>query len=275
MEKNQRKASAQSMPFDSDIETVLNAVPQPVFVKDEQFRFRYVNEAACAFLGGARRDLIGRTDYDIRSAFEATRIRESDNHVLCTGEAVALEEEIVLPDGAVRTVMTHKRRTELTTGPAGNVVVTTILDVTAQRRAEADLQASQEHHRALIELHPQVPWTADPSGEVLEMGPRWKVTGFDPADALGTRWAQAMHRPLRSDHYRGSLPMSHMIAVYASPGSSAHAATLTTGRALPITRAGLSPAGTRHCRRAWFRSKFVDGIHLRSRLKSLRSLILY
>ena len=192
MQKSQRKASAQSMPFDSNIETILNAIPQPIFIKDEQFRFRYVNEAACAFLGGARRDLIGCTDYDILSAFEAKHIRESDKRVL-TGEEVALEEEMALPDGTVRTVVTHKRRAELTTGPAGNVVVTTILDVTAQRRAEADLQASQEHHRALIELHPQVPWTADPSGEVLEMGPRWKVTGFDPADALGTRWAQAMH----------------------------------------------------------------------------------
>jgi diguanylate cyclase (GGDEF)-like protein/PAS domain S-box-containing protein len=193
MEKSQRKASVQSMHFDGDIGAILNTIPQPVFIKDEQFRFRYVNKAACAFLGRARADLIGCTDYDICSDLEAKRIRQSDECVLLTGEEVALEEEIARPDGKVRTVVVHKRRTELTTGSAENMVVTTILDVTAQRRAEADLHTSQEHHRALIELHPQVPWTADPSGEVLEMGPRWKVTGFDPADALGTRWVQAMH----------------------------------------------------------------------------------
>lgn len=193
MEKTQRKASAQSMPFDGDIAAILNAIPQPVFIKDEQLRYRYVNGAACTFLGRARHELIGCTDYDIRSDLEAKRIRQSDERVLLTGEEVALEEEIALPDGTVRTVVVHKRRTELTTGSAENVVLTTILDVTAQRRAEAGLHASQEHHRALIELHPQVPWTADPSGEVLEMGPRWKVTGFDPADALGRRWVQAMH----------------------------------------------------------------------------------
>lgn len=193
MEKDQQKELKHSRTIDDALETILNAIPQPIFVKDEQFRYRYVNEAGCTFLGGARRDLIGCTDYDIRSDFEAKLIRESDNRVLLTGEEIALEEEIALPDGAVRTVVTHKRRAELETGPGGNVVVTTILDVTEQRRAEADFHASQEHHRALVELHPQMPWTADPSGEVQEMGPRWKVTGFDPADALGTRWVEAMH----------------------------------------------------------------------------------
>ena len=48
--------------------------------------------------------------------------------------------------------------------------------------------------------------------------------------------------------------------MYASPWSSAfHAATLATGRALPLTRTGLSPVGTRQLSWrtkgiAWFRS---------------------
>lgn len=174
-------------------DSILDAVPQPIFVKDSQFRFRYVNEAACTFFGRKRREVIGCTDYDFRTDREAKRIRELDQRVLRTGDQLVLEEEITLPGGAVRTVMTHRCRTKLTTAPAEQVVVTTLLDVSAQRRAEAELKASEEHYRALIELHPQVPWTANPSGEVLEMGPRWKTTGFDPTDALGTRWAQAMH----------------------------------------------------------------------------------
>ncbi|NRP21915.1 putative signaling protein [Ensifer adhaerens] len=193
MKNHQRNELKQSRIFNDVFESILDAVPQPIFVKDTQFRFRYVNDAACTYLGQKRRELIGYTDYDFRSDLETKRIREADQRVLCTGEELALEEEIVLPDGAVRTVVTHRCRAELATAPAEQVVVTTLLDVTAQRRAEADLQASQQHYRALIELHPQVPWTADPSGEVLEMGPRWKITGFDPTDALGTRWAQAMH----------------------------------------------------------------------------------
>ncbi|WP_245426606.1 PAS domain-containing protein [Phyllobacterium bourgognense] len=70
----------------------------------------------------------------------------------------------------------------------------TTRDVTARRRAEAELRASEEHYRSLVELHPQVPWTAGPSAEVLEAGPRWKeITGFEPAEALGTGWAKAIH----------------------------------------------------------------------------------
>ena len=193
MKKDQRKELKRSPIFNDVFESILNTVPQPIFVKDSQFRFRYVNDAACTFFGRQRHELIGCTDYDFRTDCEAKRIRDLDRRVLCTGEQLELEEEIALPDRAVRTVVTHRRRAEGTTAPAEQVVVTTLLDVSAQRRAETDLQASQEHYRALIELHPQVPWTANPSGEVLEMGPRWKITGFDPTDALGTRWAQAMH----------------------------------------------------------------------------------
>ena len=193
MEKTQLKSPEQMKLFDHEFETILDAIPQPIIIKDELSRFRFLNTAACALVGKARRDLIGRTDCDVVAGVEANCIREMDKEVLRTGTDLSVEEDITLSDGTVRNLVTQKRRVELASGGSKvRLVVATIEDVTACRKAETELRNSEEHYRSLVELHPQVPWTASPSGEMLEVGPRWKdITGFEAADGL--KRAKAIH----------------------------------------------------------------------------------
>lgn len=63
------------------------------------------------------------------------------------------------------------------------------------RRALADaLTESQQHYRWSVELSPQVPWTATPTGEIEEVGPRWfDLTGTRPEDAMGEGWTAFLH----------------------------------------------------------------------------------
>ncbi|MBZ7927513.1 EAL domain-containing protein (plasmid) [Ensifer adhaerens] len=190
MEKTLSRSSQQFTDFEDTVRDLLNAVPQPILVKDDRFRLRYVNSAACLLIGKTNDELIGSTDYDFRSKSEADRIRELDEQVLRTGQEITEEQEVLVPEG-VGSLVIHHRRVVLATGQ--RLIMASILDTTAQRQAEADRRESQEQYRALIQLHPQMPWTADPSGKVLEIGPRWKATGFDPADALGAGWAKAIH----------------------------------------------------------------------------------
>ncbi len=193
MEKSHLKSPGQMTLFDQEFETILDAIPQPIIIKDELSRFRFLNTAACALVGKPRGDLIGRSDCDILPAGEANRIRELDRQVLTTGADLSFEEDLTLSNGTVRHLVTQKRRAELASGGSKErFVVATILDVTACRKAETALRLSEEHYRSLVELHPQVPWTANPSGKVLEVGPRWKdITGFEAADAL--KRVEAIH----------------------------------------------------------------------------------
>ncbi|THK36757.1 EAL domain-containing protein [Ensifer sp. MPMI2T] len=202
MEKTQLKSPEQMKLFDQEFETILDAIPQPIIIKDELSRFRFLNTAACALVGKTRRELIGRTDCDIVAGVEANRIREMDKEVFRTGTDLSVEEDITLSDGTVRNLVTQKRRVELASGNSKErLVVAMIEDVTACRKAETELRNSEEHYRSLVELHPQVPWTANPSGEVLEVGPRWKdITGFEAADAL--KRAKAIHPDDLSDVQR-------------------------------------------------------------------------
>ncbi|HWU94623.1 MAG TPA: PAS domain-containing protein, partial [Sphingomonas sp.] len=62
-------------------------------------------------------------------------------------------------------------------------------DVDAQELTLARLRESEEHYRYTVELNPQIPWTADPEGNILDAGPRWdELIGMPPQ-----RWVEALH----------------------------------------------------------------------------------
>lgn len=67
-------------------------------------------------------------------------------------------------------------------------------DVTEQKKIEAALRESEDHYRYAVELNAQVPWTADPEGNIEELGPRWfQYTGMEREKAVGSGWVTALH----------------------------------------------------------------------------------
>ncbi|WP_445503249.1 bifunctional diguanylate cyclase/phosphodiesterase [Microvirga sp. G4-2] len=63
-----------------------------------------------------------------------------------------------------------------------------------RQQSEAALRESEEHYRSSVELNPQIPWTADPQGNILDASPRWhEHTGVLVEEALGSGWTKALH----------------------------------------------------------------------------------
>jgi PAS domain S-box-containing protein len=61
-------------------------------------------------------------------------------------------------------------------------------------RTEIALRESEDHHRHFIELSPQVPWTASPSGRLLTISPRFEdLTGSPVEEALAAGWENVLH----------------------------------------------------------------------------------
>ncbi|MFC4173438.1 putative bifunctional diguanylate cyclase/phosphodiesterase [Microvirga sp. GCM10011540] len=53
---------------------------------------------------------------------------------------------------------------------------------------------SEEHYRYSVELNPQIPWTADPQGFILDVSHRWcDLMGMSVEQALGQGWIRALH----------------------------------------------------------------------------------
>ncbi|MEO6803433.1 MAG: EAL domain-containing protein [Granulicella sp.] len=79
---------------------------------------------------------------------------------------------------------------------AGEVVGVSVVlvDITMRKRAENTLRASIDHYWRAAGSNPQVPWTADSQGNILDISPRWDVvTGLTRHDALDGRWKDVVH----------------------------------------------------------------------------------
>jgi len=195
MQLKNSPASVESRSAAGALEVILNGIAQPVIVKDHAHRFVFLNDAACALIGRSPEELIGRVDHDFVPKEQADAFWALDDEVFSTGEDRQVEEHITAADGTIRTLSTHKRLVALP-GTAGEelFIVAVISDITELRRSEAVLRESEEHYRYSVELNPQIPWTADPHGNIISASSRWhELTGMPVEEALGRGWIAALH----------------------------------------------------------------------------------
>jgi PAS domain S-box-containing protein len=134
------------------VRLVLDAVPHPIFLKDDQSHFVVVNRSMCDFMGHSCEELAGKTDYDFVPKEHADVFRQVDRLVLETGEVNENEEVMLGPDGEIRTLVTRKARAALPNG--ARFIVGCISDITKLKQHEASLQL-------LFEENPIPMWVFD------------------------------------------------------------------------------------------------------------------
>jgi PAS domain S-box-containing protein len=133
---------------------IINALDDPVFVKDEKHRWAVLNDAACEVMGRSREELIGKSDYDLFSKEQADVFWERDNHVVETGQTDVNEEEITW-HGKLHIISTKKSLyTDFLTGK--KFIAGSIRDMTERKKAEETLIESEEKFRNLAEQSPNM-----------------------------------------------------------------------------------------------------------------------
>ena len=122
--------------------SLFDFIGDPVFVKDENHRLVFVNEAQCQVLGKSKEELIGISDYDLFPKHEADIFRARDSKVLQTGVEDINEETFSAPNLKTLTVLTRKQRF---IDASGNMFIVGVFkDITAIRDVEAKLQLANE-----------------------------------------------------------------------------------------------------------------------------------
>ena len=122
---------------------IIDAVPHPIFVKDEASRFVIVNDAMCALMGRSFGELVGKCDHDFVPRDQAEIYQENDRRVLRDGEINENEEPFTDGEGQLRTIVTRKKRF-LPSGGAP-LLIGCITDISDFRRAEAAIRHHAEH----------------------------------------------------------------------------------------------------------------------------------
>ncbi len=126
------------------LQKIIDIIPSPVFIKDEGHKWVLLNDAATRLLGGAREELLGKTDHDIFPESQAALSWASDNEVLATGRTVESEECLTLPhSGETHTMI--MRKTLLHVPPGRRFLVGVASDVTEYRNAVAENHFLSRH----------------------------------------------------------------------------------------------------------------------------------
>ncbi|MBI9083161.1 MAG: PAS domain S-box protein [Desulfobacterales bacterium] len=91
------------------LETVVNAVPDPIFVKDHLHRWVVLNDAFCEFIGRSRKQLVGRSDFDFFPRREAEIFWKRDSQVFSSGQANVNKESFTDAAGRTHIILTRKQ----------------------------------------------------------------------------------------------------------------------------------------------------------------------
>lgn len=119
------------------LNTIINTIADPVFVKDRNHRWILLNDACCRFLGYSRDELIGKSDYDFFPEEEADVFWQKDEQVFETGEENINEENFTDALKGRHTIVTKKA---LYTDSGGQkYIVGVIRDITDRKQLEEDL----------------------------------------------------------------------------------------------------------------------------------------
>ncbi|MEH2168221.1 MAG: CHASE2 domain-containing protein [Nostoc sp.] len=117
---------------------VINTIPDPIFVKNEQHQWIVLNEAYCRFIGYPNKLLLEKSDYDFFPKHEADVFRQEDDLVFRTQQPQENEEEFTNADGQTHQIATKR---SLHKDSAGNFfLVGVIRDITQRKIMEEQLK---------------------------------------------------------------------------------------------------------------------------------------
>jgi PAS domain S-box-containing protein len=124
------------------LQAILDALPNPLFVKDAALRRVLVNAAWEEFTGLSRERVLGRTDYEFFPKEQADLFRQKDLEVLASGGTAQNEERVRDAHGRERWVIT--RKSVLNDERGAPVIVGVLTDITERKQIEAELARARD-----------------------------------------------------------------------------------------------------------------------------------
>jgi len=166
------------------LNAVLEASPGPLMVKDETARWLFVNESGARFLGGQPHDFIGRTPHDVYPPGPANRSIEGDRAAARSDEEVVSEGDIEGIDGVLRYGIKRKRGITLRDGR--RLVLVSMADLSARRKAELEAAASRELLERVLDAVPVSVVLKDEQHRFVMVNQAWEsLHGSSRAQMLG------------------------------------------------------------------------------------------
>jgi len=167
------------------LQTLLQTIPDPIWLKDQNGVYLSCNHAFERFIGAAEADIVGKTDYELVPRELADFFRQNDQIAMAKkGPSVNEEELTFAADGYHGVFETTK--TPMHDAQEKLVGVLGIShDITARKTLERELRDKGAQFRLAIESSPDGFWVTDLAGRIIEVNDAYcRISGFGRDELL-------------------------------------------------------------------------------------------
>ncbi len=218
-----KKAEEDLRESQSLLQNIIDGSPSFIFLKDKDGRFITINKRLEESFGMKRKELKGKTDYDIFPKEVADSYRKNDLQVLKTKQTLQTEEIFDSPDGKKYTLLANKFPLFDASGEV-TAICGISTDITERKKAEEALSKQA----ALIDLSPDAIIVRKLNGVITFWSHGAEnLYGWSKEEAIG----KTTHNILKTEF---SMPLNEIIVQVASRGywSGELTHTTKTGRRL-------------------------------------------
>ncbi|PKL37437.1 MAG: hypothetical protein CVV44_13880 [Spirochaetae bacterium HGW-Spirochaetae-1] len=181
--------------------TLLESIPDSVYVLDREWRYAMVNDAAVHFMGIPREKLLGNRLVDLFPLDKNTPFGEAFKSVMNSGIPDMITAEFDFEDG-------RKGWCEVRVTPVPEGILCITRDITERKNFEISLQRNEEKFRTMIDWTYDWELWVDPGGDIVYMSPAaLRITGYSTDEFMAKPQLikDIIHeddRGMWDDHYR-------------------------------------------------------------------------
>jgi len=189
-------AEQQLRELQSRLKSVINTIPDLVWMKNVDGEYLACNHAFEGFFGVPESAIVGKTDYDFVAPELADFFRQKDNEALIA-DRVCLNEETITYAADGRQGHLETRKVPVHDGQGKTIGVLGIArDITEQKRVEAELALREAEFRTLAENSPDIIVRYDRDGRRIYCNPAiTRLTGLSHTELLGKTTAERSPYP--------------------------------------------------------------------------------
>ncbi|MDY6903265.1 MAG: PAS domain S-box protein [Thermodesulfobacteriota bacterium] len=210
VETDRKRAIAALQESEGRLRSLINALPDLVWLKDMEGVYLACNARFETFFGEKEKDIVGKNDYDFMAEDLADFFRSYDQAALEKGGPNVNEEEITFAQDGHREIIETIKTPMYSTDGRLLGVLGIGRDITERKQTEAALHENEEKYRVLFNAFPLGITISDASGNIVESnvkstellgipvheqqlrtidGPEWRIVRPDGSDMPPDEWA--------------------------------------------------------------------------------------
>jgi PAS domain S-box-containing protein len=191
-------------------QSLLSAIPTPVFYKDMQTRYLGCNEAFTEVMGVSHEQIQGKTVYDIWPRDKAKIHHQKDLELLASSRRQIYEFEVKDRQGRIQPVICCKDVFQDETGEIAGLVGG-FIDITEVREAQKEMLRRRRFLESVLYHVPDAIITLDEQHRVLDWNPgAVKIFGYTPEEAMGCQLDDLVAR--QPHHSEARAKTAHILA---------------------------------------------------------------